>query len=515
MPKERLSMRKIKEVLRLKGQFNLSDRQIAKSCGIARSTVADYRLRARVAGITWPIPSDLDEEKLEARLFSPASVIQGGDRPIPNWSDIHQELRKKGVTLALLWEEYQTFHPEGFQYSHFCNLYRAWRHRLGPVMRQEHLAGEKLFVDYCGQTMKVIDRATSEVKTAQIFVAVLGASNYTFAEATWSQSLSDWIGSHQRAFRFFGGVPELVVPDNLKSGVTAPCRYDPDLNPTYHELALHYSTAILPARVRKPRDKAKVETGVQLVERWILARLRHHTFFSLEELNQVIRDLLNSLNKRPFRKLPGSRLSMFQAVDQPALLPLPQDPFPDCEWHKLRAGPDYHVEWENHFYSVPYTLAKIQLDIRITPRTIECFHKGKRVASHCISHRVGGKTTRSEHMSPKHRHFLESQAVEKVIQKASEIGPNTEHLINKILIQRSHIQQGSRVCLGILGLANRYGALRLEAACTRALAVGAKSLKSIKSILKNGLDRHPVAEQEIVPQPIIHHDNIRGAGYYH
>lgn len=515
MPKERLSMRKIKEVLRLKGQFKFSDRQIAKSCGIARSTVADYLLRARAAGIPWPLPPDLTEQALETRLFPPVPAASGGGRPLPNWPEVHRELRKKGVTLALLWEEYKATHPDGFQYSHFCELYGAWRRRLDPVMRQEHLAGEKLFVDYCGQTVAVVDRATGQAKNAQIFVAVLGASNYTFAEATWSQSLSDWIGSHQRAFRFFGGVPELVVPDNLKSGVTTPCRYDPDINPTYHALAVHYGTAILPARIKKPRDKAKVEKGVQLVERWILARLRHQTFFSLEDLNQAIRNLLDSLNSRPFRKLPGCRLSLFQAVDQPALRHLPAEPFPDCEWHKLRAGPDYHVEWKSHFYSVPHTLARLQLDVRITPRTIECFHQGKRVASHALSSRAGGKTTLAQHLSPKHRLFLENQSVEKVIQQAGEIGVHTEQLIRKVLTRRSHPQQGARACQGILGLANRYGVDRLEAACARALAIGARSLKSIKSILKNGLDRHPIPNQEAPQVPTILHDNIRGSGYYH
>jgi transposase len=225
------------------------------------------------------------------------------------------------VTLNLLWQEYKEQHPDGYQYSWFCHSYRDWAARLDVVMRHEHRAGEKLFVDYAGQAVEIVDPATGAINKAQIFVAVLGAGSYTYAEATASQSLEDWIGAHVRAFSFYGGVPEAVVPDNLKSGVSKACRYEPDINPTYNDLARHYQTVILPARVRKPRDKAKAEAGVLLVERWILARLRKHTFFSLDELNREIKRLLRDLNNKPFKKLPGSRKSRFEEIDKPALKP--------------------------------------------------------------------------------------------------------------------------------------------------------------------------------------------------
>ena len=361
-------MRKIKEVLRLKWDAELSNRKIAKSCSIGRTAVAEYLWRAKKAGLSWPLPDGLDDLELDRRLFPAQTVTPPGQRVLPDWSQVHHELKRKGVTLFLLWEEYKEQHPDGLQYSRFCELYRQWHGRADLVMRQDHRAGEKLFVDYCGQTVPIVDGTTGHERQAQIFVAVLGASNYTFAEATSTQALPDWIASHERAFRFFGGVPQLVVPDNLKSGVSKACRYEPDLNPTYHDLAIHYGTAVLPARVRKPRDKAKVEAGVLLVERWILARLRNRAFFSLEELNQAIRQLLERLNQRPFRKLPGSRLSVFETVDRPALNPLPDQPFPYAQWKKARVNIDYHVDLDGHFYSVPYPLIHKKLDIRFNDR---------------------------------------------------------------------------------------------------------------------------------------------------
>jgi transposase len=298
-------MRKIREVLRLKWGNGMSNRRIAASSGIGRPTVSEYLRRAEEAGLSWPLPDDLDDARLERLLFPPAPDLPAQERGIPDWAHIHGELKHKGVTLFLLWQEYRANHPDGYQYSWFCEHYRAWQGKLDMVMRQDHRAGEKLFVDYAGQTVPVIDRATGEIREAQIFVAVLGASNYTYAEATWSQSLPDWIGSHVRCLHFLGGIPELVVPDNLRSGVSKAHRYEPDTNPTYQDMASHYGVAVLPARVRKPRDKAKVEGGVLIVERWILAVLRHRQFFSLVELNTVIRELLEKLNARPFRKLPG------------------------------------------------------------------------------------------------------------------------------------------------------------------------------------------------------------------
>jgi len=361
--------------------------------------------------------------------------------------------------------------------------------------------------------MPIIDRLTGEIQQAQIFVAVMGASNYTYSEATWTQSLPDWIGSHQRTFTFLGGVPEIVVPDNLRSGVSKAHRYEPDINPTYQDMATHYGVAVIPARVRRPKDKAKAELGVQVVERWILAALRHRTFFSLAELNQAIRQLVTTLNARPFKKLPGSRQSQFDAIDRPALSALPEQPYHYAEWKKVRVHIDYHVEIEGHYYSVPYTLVKLQLDARFTQHTVECFHKGKRVASHCRSYQRGGHTTIAEHMPESHRQYGD-WSPQRLVSWASQTGPGTAEIITRILAARQHPQQGYRSCLGIMRLGKSYSKQRLEAACQRALTLGSYRYKSIESILKHGLDQQaPATQQELeLPQD---HDNVRGSSYYH
>jgi transposase len=506
-------MRKIKDVLRLKFDSGLSNRQIARSSGIGRPTVKEYLRRFEDAGLCWPAAEELDDATLERQLFPPPPSIPPSERAVPDWSHIREELRRKGVTLFLLWQEYKAAHPEGFQYSWFCRQYRAWEEKLDVVMRQPHRAGEKLFVDYAGQTVEVVDRASGEVKAAQIFVAVLGASNYTYAEATWSQQLPDWIGSHVRAFQFFGGVSEVVVPDNLRSGVTKAHRYEPDLNPTYQDLASHYGVAVLPARARRPRDKAKAEVGVQVVERWILAALRHRTFFSLAELNQAIRDLLERLNRRPFKKLPGSRQSLFEQLDRPALRPLPGEPYVFAEWKKVRVHIDYHVEVEGHYYSVPYQLVKRQLDVRFTAHTVECFHQGERIASHVRSSLKGRHTTVADHMPTAHREYAQ-WTPQRLIRWAEHTGPATAGVIQNILERRAHPQQGFRSCLGIMRLGKGFGEQRLEAACRRALALGTCSYKSIESILRQGLECQPLpAPQELTL--CLEHDNIRGSHYYH
>ena len=506
-------MRKIKEVLRLKWAQGLSNRQIAKACGIARPTVGEYLRRAADAGLSWPLPTDLDEATLERQLFPPPPSLPAPVRGVPDWSLVHQELKRKGVTLFLLWQEYRETHPEGYQYSWFCDHYRAWRGKLDVVMRQDHRAGEKLFVDYAGQTMPVVDRDTGEIREAQIFVAVLGASNYTYAEATWTQALPDWIGSHQRAFTFLGGVPEMVVPDNLRAGVSKAQRYEPDINPTYHDMATHYGVAVLPARARRPRDKAKVEAGVLLVERWILAALRRRTFFSLAELNAAITGLLEKLNARPFKKLPGTRRAHFEALDKPALRPLPAAPYVYAEWKKARVHIDYHVAIDGHYYSVPHALIKKQLDVRITQHTVECFHRGQRVASHRRSLNKGRHTTVPAHMPEAHRQVGE-WTPQRLANWAAKTGPATEKLITTVLTSRRHPQQAYRSCLGILRLGKAYGDDRLEAACRRALILGSHSYKSIESILKHRLDDQPRAEQQELALPE-DHDNIRGPSYSH
>ena len=506
-------MRKVKEVLRLKFDGGQTNRRIARSCHISRPTVADYLLRFEEADLTWPAAATLDDTTLEHKLFPPVPAAATPQRPVPDWGEVHRELRRKGVTLTLLWHEYKVASPDGYQYSWFCDRYRAWSAKLNVVMRQEHRAGEKLFVDYAGQTVEVVDRRTGEIRAAQIFVAVLGASSYTYAEATWTQQLPDWIGSHVRAFAFFGGVPELAVPDNLRSGVSKAHRYAPDLNPTYMDLASHYGVAVLPARVRKPRDKAKAEAGVLLVERWILAALRNRTFFSLEEVNREIARLLERLNTRPFKKLPGSRRELFEQLDRPALRPLPAQPYEYAEWKKVRVNIDYHVEIDGHYYSVPYQLVGKQLEARYSERTVECFHKGRRVASHVRSHLKGRHTTVAEHMPASHRQYAE-WTPQRLIRWAEKTGPATAGVIQTILERRAHPQQGFRSALGIMRLGKRFGEERLEAACRRALTLGACSYKSIESILRQGLDRKALPEQQDLELSITH-ENIRGADYYH
>ncbi len=511
MPAKRLSMRKIKEVLRLRAQGR-SDREIARSVKVARTTVRRIRRRAETAGLSWPLPDDLTESALEALLFPPHPPPGIYPRPLPDWKYIHAELRRKGVTLQLLWIEYKEAHPDGYQYSRFCDLFRQWRDALDPVLRQEHKAGEKTFVDYAGQTVPVVDPETGEVREAQIFVGVLGASNFTFAEATWTQSLPDWTASHVRMFEYVGGVSELLIPDNLASGVSKACRYDPEVNPTYQELATHYGTAVLPARPKAPRDKAKVETGVQVAERWLLAPLRNHTFFSLAELNREIACLLDSLNDRPFQKLDGTRRSLFESVERPALQPLPTTRYEYAEWCKARVSIDYHIAVENHFYSVPYRLVRKQVEVRLTASTVEVLHDGHRVAAHTRSRRKGGFTTDPTHRPKAHREHLE-WTPSRMIRWAQKTGPHTAAIVTRILEERPHPEQGYRPCLGILRLGERYSPERLEAACHRALAIRGVSYRSIKSILEHDLDRVPLEEQATLELPQ-EHENLRGPDYY-
>jgi len=507
-------MRKLRDILRLHFAASLSNRAIARAIGVSASTVSDCLARARAADVGWPLPEALSDTALDEALYGPRVMRQASaETALPDYAEVHRELRRKGVTLMLLWTEYKAVHPDGLMYSAFCARYRAWRGHLDVVMRQTHIAGDKLFVDYAGHTMPVIDRATGEVRQAQIFVAVLGASNYTYAEATWTQSLPDWIGAHTRAFAFIGGVPNIVVPDNLKSGVTRAHRYDPDLNPTYQDMATHYGVAVVPARVRKPQDKAKAEVGVQIVERTILAVLRNRQFFSLAELNNAIAELLTRLNQRPFKKLPGSRHSQFDVIDRPALKPLPSTAYEYAEWKRARVHIDYHIEVERHYYSVPHNLIKRQLDVRITAVTIECFHKGQRVAAHRRSHQPGRHTTVTEHMPEQHRRHAQFSP-ERMQRWAANIGIETATLITQILSERPHPEQDYRTCLGILRLAKSYSDERLNAACARALILGTHRYKSIASILKKGLDQQPLAATT-EPQLPTDHGNLRGPGYYH
>jgi transposase len=505
-------MRQVHEVLRLKWEQGLSDRKIAHSLGISRPAVAEYVRRAHAAGLSWPLLATYDEGTLERMLFPSAPARTPASHLVPAWATVHQELKRKGVTLFLLWQEYKAATPEGLQYSWFCQTYRAWASKLDLVMRQTHRAGEKLFVDYAGPGIPVVNRQSGEVHEAAIFVAVLGASSYTYAEATWTQSLPDWIGSHVRTFAALGGVPEIVVPDNLKAAVTRAHRYEPTLNRTYTDLAQHYGFAVMPARAAKPRDKAKVEVGVQVVERWMLARLRHHTFFTLAEVNAALAPLLVTLNARPFRKLPGSRQELFDTLDRPALRPLPAQAYEYAEWKLARVNIDYHVEVEGHYYSVPYTLVRQQLDVRLSAQVVELFHRGQRIASHRRSSLKGRHSTVTAHMPTAHQRYAE-WTPQRLIHWAAHSGPATAQVVETILASRPHPQQGFRSCLGIMRLGKSYGDARLEAACQRALTLGACSYKSLESILKHGLDRRPLP-----PQPAATagpaHANIRGPHYY-
>ncbi|TLP42158.1 IS21 family transposase [Cohaesibacter sp. CAU 1516] len=508
---KRLPMRKIKEALRLRAE-GLSGLRTGQSLSIGRATISEYFRRADLAGLTWPLPSDLSDSDLEQLLYPHQPDASSRPIPQPDWPYMHAELRRKGVTLGLLWQEYREVHPDGYSYSQYCARYTAWEGKLRPVMRQRYVGGETLFVDYAGQTVDVACPKTGEIRTAQIFVSTLGASSYNYIEATWTQSLPDWIGSHTRALAFFGGVPGMIVPDNLKAGVTKACFYDPVINRTYGDMAAHYDTAVVPARPRKPRDKAKVETAVQLAERWILAKLRNHQFFSLDELNAAIRPLQDQLNDKVTRHLGASRRSLFETLDRPALKPLPKEPYVYAEWKKCRAGLDYHVDIDHHYYSVPYQLLRQDLWARITARTIEIFHKGQRVAAHTRSSGNRQHTTLHEHMPPNHR-FRSGWTPEALRQKAARIGPNVEIFVDVVMRKRKHPEQGYRTCIGVLGLAKSFGADRLDAACERALEINAHSYTSVHSILKTGRDRQ--RREKPTDGPAITHPNIRGSQYFH
>jgi transposase len=513
MPAQRMSMRQVREVLRLKHVAGHSERRIAAAIGISRYTVAEYLRRAMVVGITWPVPAGLDDSALEARLFSPPFAVQESPRPQPDWPRLHAELRRPGVTLLLLWEEYRAGQPEGYGYSRFCDLYRDWRGGISPTMRQTHVAGERLFVDFAGQTVPITDPFTGAVRQAQIFVAALGASNYTYAEARWTQGLADWIGCHVNALGFFGGVTRQIVCDNLKAGVTAACRYEPGINRTYQEMAAHYGTAIVPTRVRKPRDKAKVEVAVQVVERWVLARLRHRRFFSLGELNTAIRALIEELNTRTMRRIGCSRHALFEAIERTTLLSLPSEPFEYAEWKRCRPGLDYHVEVHRHWYSVPYRLIREIVEARVTDRTVEIFHHGVRVAVHVRSPLPHRHTTLSDHMPSAHRRYADWTPA-RLRREAAQIGPATAALVELILKAKPHPEQGFRASLGILRLVRVYGAERVEAACQRGIDIGARTYSSIVSILRNNLDR-AYRPQPVPDAPSVQHGNIRGGRYYH
>lgn len=518
MSKERLSMRKIKNILRLRFQVGLSLRDISRSLGVSYGTVSNYIQRATEANLSWPLPDELDERTLGRLLFP--SQTPSGPRKFTdvNYSWVHQQLTQKGVTKQLLWQEYRENHPDdGYSYSQFCHRYKDWLGRQTYSMRQSHPVGERLFVDYSGPTVPIVNPSTGELRNAEIFVAVLGASNYTFVCATWSQSMEDWIGAHVKAFEFYGGVPELVVPDQLKSAVTQSHRYDPGLNESYQHMAQHYRVGIMPARPRKPKDKAKVENAVLVVQRWILARLRNLTFFSLFELNQHIRRLLEDLNNRPFKKLPGSRRSHFERWEQQVLRPLPTQSYQYTHIKQATVHIDYHIEYEKHYYSVPHHLVKQVVQIHATAYSIAVYASGKRVASHLKSAIQGAHTTLTEHMPDAHRSMSE-WSPERFLDWAADIGPETRAVVNAILQEKRHYQQSYRRILALLSNAKKYGRQRLNQACRRALDINSPTRKSVESILKQGLDLIPLKVESQAVQEELNlddHENIRGEQYYH
>ncbi len=512
MPTERISMRNIREILRLHFGLGLKKRQIGRSCSLSHSTIGKYLQKAKEAGLSWPLPEELDDRALQEMFNAPDAARKPQARPLPPMEELHSELRKKGVTLQLLWLEYKECNPEGYQYTQFVEYYRRWEKTLEISLRQEHRAGEKTFIDFCGKTIPIIDAFTGESSEAQIFVAVLGASNYTYAEALPDQSLPFWISAHIHTFEYFHGVSQILVPDNLKSAVTKACRYEPDLNPVYLSLAQHYGTAIIPARPYKPKDKAKVEAGVLLVTRWIIAALRKHTFFSIEELNVRIKELLERLNTRKFRKLNSSRRDLFETIERPYLKSLPAVRYRYIDFKRPTVNIDYHVDVDGHYYSVPNQLRSKKVEAFLTVDTVEIFHNNHRIVTHQRNFRKGGYTTLTEHMPKSHQRHLD-WTPSRIIHWAEQTGSATAKLVETILSTRPHPEQGFRSCLGLLRLGKKYSPERLEAASIRAVHIKAYSYKSVKSILETGFDRTPITEQKEVTPPT-YHDNIRGKEYF-
>ena len=519
MPTEKLSMRKIKQILQLHHESGLSRRAISVAVGTSYGSVANYLNRAEKAGISWPLSDDLDERDLGRLLFPSQPSTKHRRFVEPDYPNIHQDLKQKGVTKLLLWEEYRQSHPDdGYSYAQFCHRYKAWQGKQATSMRQSHKAGEKLFVDYCGPTVPIVNPDTGECYSAQIFVAVLGASNYTFACASKSQNQADWINAHVKAFEFFGGVPQLIVPDNLKSAVIKTHRYKPEINPAYLQMASHYQTAIIPARPYKPKDKSKAEVAVQIVERWILARLRHQSFFTLATLNLAIKELLVDLNNRDFKKLPGTRKSQFEMIDKPALKDLPASTYQYVEIKAARVHIDYHIEYDKHYYSVPHHLVKEQVEVQASSTLISIYAYGQRVSSHPRSYVQGAHSTLTEHMPESHRAISEWSS-ERFISWAQGIGPSTTSVVTTLLYKKRHPEQNYRSVLALLSLAKKYDRQRLENACARAVDINSPTRTSVESILKNGLDKlNSSKTKQSVKQAepsLNQHENIRGDKYYH
>ena len=507
-------MRKLREVLRLRYSAQLSIRQISASTKISVGSIQTVLKRAEQYQLAWPLPDELDDCALALKFYPGADAQLSSKFQQPIWVEVHQELKKKGVTKQLLWEEYtQQFPNRCYSYSQYCARYADWLKKQKRSMRQTHRAGEKLFIDYAGPTVPVVCASTGEIRHASIFVAVLGASNYTYADATWSQSLPDWLGSHVRAFEFFGGTPALLVPDNLKSGVSKACRYEPELNPAYQQLAAHYGVAVMPARPYKPKDKAKAEVGVQIVERWILARLRHQTFFSLAELNQCIRALLTELNEKPFKQWPGYRRQWFEQLDQPALSPLPKHAYQVVEIKTARVNIDYHIQYDQHLYSVPHHCVGEPVELQAGEQLIEVYFQNKLIATH-VRKFYPGTTTEPAHRPEKHAKH-QQWTPGRLMNWAQALGPEVLKWVKTQLQRKSHPEQAYRVCLGLLNLQRSYPVTRLNQACAIANREALFKLKNIKAILQSNRDQLP-DEAATPPAPLPQsHENIRGPHSFH
>jgi transposase len=503
-------MEKFREILRLHA-LGYSQCQIARSCDIARSTVQDYVRRASAKGLSYDDLSPLTDAEARALLGKGQRQPRQAPEAI-DFAAIQRELKRKGVTLALLWQEGLDTGQWNCSYGGFCRRYRRWKGRQNLSMRQEHKAGEKLFVDYCGLTLPVYDPIADQTIAAQIFVACLGASNYTFAEATPSQALPHWIGSHCRALSFFGGVPQVIVPDNLKSGVTAPCRYEPGINRSYQEFAQHYGLAIIPARPKHPQDKAKVEKAVQEVERQVLAPLRHQVFRSFSALNEAIRDRLERLNQRPMKSYGMSRQALFEQIEQAALTPLPQTAFVFAQWKTAKVNLDYHIEVEKHYYSLPYWLVQRQVQVKFSEHQVEIFYEGQRVACHERSKVPYRHTTQAEHMPPEHWAY-KRQSKQTFLAWAAHLGPQTVAQVDAIFALKDHEEQAFRTLKGLQRLAQSYGHQRFEAACGYANQFALVGLKRLRSVLENRLEPS-TAPSPLPLAPLPLHENVRGPAYY-
>ena len=512
MAATRLLMRRLRDILRLKYEAGLTHRAIAQACTVGLGTVSSYLTRATAAGLTWPLPDALDDAALEARLFTRPADPSRLDQAVPVWAHLHQELKRPGVTLQLLWLEYRGAHPTGYAYSHFCARYRRWAQVLKPSMRQVHRAGEKLFVDFSGKRPSLIDATTGACVEVELFVGVLGASGLIYAEATRSQDLASWVGAHVGMVEYFGGSAAIWVPDNLKSGVTTANYYEPEINRTYTDLARHYGAIVLPARAAHPHDKPKVEVSVQIAQRWILAVLRHHTFFTLADLNAAIRTCLDAVNARPMQVVGVSRRALFEQLDRPALRPLPATRYELATWKPCRVNIDYHVEVDHNWYSVPYQLIHVRVDARATQTTIEVFVTGRRVASHVRLTGRGRYATDVAHMPRAHRAHAE-WTPSRLIGWADQTGAATGRLVAGILDRRPHPEQGYRACLGLMRLGRVHGLDRLDAACARAERLRSYSYRTVERILIHQQDRLPL-DEPAPARPALPHANLRGAAYY-